>query len=255
MILDLHKTVGYSFDDGEEEEGFFDSEYYQDIFCNLWAKLAKEFGHNENLAFELLNEVTEESYISKWNEISTRAIQNIRDFAPNIRILVGSYHNNAVTALRKLAMPYDDNIVYNFHCYEPLAFTHQGAYWIDTMDTSFRMTFEETYDTYRRNTKAIGDRFLASIPEGPELIDERFFEILFEDAIKVSKERDVPLYCGEYGVIDLAEAKDTLKWYQCINKVFEKYDIGRAAWTYKEMDFGLIGKHYDEVREELIKLL
>ena len=255
MILDLHKTVGYSFDDGEEEEGFFENEYYQDIFCNLWAQLAREFGQNDNLAFELLNEVTEKSYIDKWNEISTKAIQNIRDFAPTIKILVGSYYNNSVTAVRDLAMPYDDNVVYNFHCYDPIVFTHQGAYWIDTMDTSFRMRFEETYDTYRKNTKVIGERFLAGLPEGSDLIDERFFEELFADAIKVSQERNVPLYCGEYGVIDLADPRDTVKWYRCINKVFEKYDIGRAAWTYKEMDFGLIGEHYDEVREELIKLL
>ena len=37
--------------------------------------------------------------------------------------------------------------------------------------------------------------------------------------------------------------------------VFEKYGIGRAAWSYKEMDFGLIDEHMDPVREEVIREL
>jgi len=255
MILDLHKTKGFSFDYKENENGFFEDRYFQDLFCKLWAQLARDFGHYDNLAFELLNEVTDESYIDVWNEVSIRAIQMIRDFAPTIKILVGSYHNNSVSAVRKLALPYDSNIVYNFHCYEPLAFTHQGAYWIPTMDTSFRMKFEEPYSVYRENTKKIGERYMYNLPESEDVIDEKFFEMIFADALKVCEERNVAIYCGEYGVIDLAEPEDTLKWYRCINKVFEKYNIGRAAWTYKEMDFGLVGKHYDSVRDELIKLL
>ena len=39
------------------------------------------------------------------------------------------------------------------------------------------------------------------------------------------------------------------------NAVFKKYDIGRAVWSYKEMDFGLIDAHYDDVRSDIIDLL
>ena len=56
-------------------------------------------------------------------------------------------------------------------------------------------------------------------------------------------------------MIDVVSPEDTLAWYKEIHKVFEKYDIGHAAWSYKEMDFGLIDAHMDPVREELIKLL
>jgi hypothetical protein len=34
--------------------------------------------------------------------------------------------------------------------------------------------------------------------------------------------------------------------------VFEKYGIGRAAWTYKEMDFGLSDERMDPIRDEII---
>ena len=86
-------------------------------------------------------------------------------------------------------------------------------------------------------------------------LDSEFFEKLFAEAITVAEERNVPLYCGEYGVINLTSPEDTLKWYQSIHAVFEKYGIGRAAWSYKEMDFGLIDEHMDPVREEVIREL
>ena len=52
-----------------------------------------------------------------------------------------------------------------------------------------------------------------------------------------------------------ASAEDILKWYKTINAVFEKYGIGRAAWSYKKMDFGISDEHLSGVCEELIKYL
>ena len=63
------------------------------------------------------------------------------------------------------------------------------------------------------------------------------------------------LYCGEYGVINLASAEDTLKWYRMIGDTFNKYGIGRAAWSYREMDFGIVDPHMDSVRDDVLKYL
>ena len=63
------------------------------------------------------------------------------------------------------------------------------------------------------------------------------------------------LYCGEYGVVNNADPSDTVKWYREINKAFEKYNIGRAAWSYRAMSFGLADEEYDGVRDELVKYL
>ena len=41
-----------------------------------------------------------------------------------------------------------------------------------------------------------------------------------------------PLYCGEYGVIDLAEREDTLLWYKDIRTAFEKDGIHRHTTIY-----------------------
>lgn len=50
-------------------------------------------------------------------------------------------------------MPADENIVYNFHCYEPLIFTHQGAGWIDTMPSDYRMSFDNDMSVFLDSTK------------------------------------------------------------------------------------------------------
>ena len=84
---------------------------------------------------------------------------------------------------------------------------------------------------------------------------EEYFEELFSTAIAKAKEHGTTLYCGEYGVIDVVGAEDSLKWFKVINKVFEKYGISRSVWTYKEMDFGIADSKYDGTREELIKYL
>ena len=65
----------------------------------------------------------------------------------------------------------------------------------------------------------------------------------------------VRLYCGEYGVIDKASPEDALAWFRMINAAFEKYGIGRAAWRYRQMDFGLSDARMDGVRNELVKVL
>ena len=231
VVLDLHKTAGFSFDVGEAESGFFSSEKFQNRFYRLWEELARRFYDPENVAFELLNEVTDESFIDAWNRISRTCIERIRPIAPKALILIGSYHNNSVDAVKDLAAPADDRVIYNFHCYSPLEFTHQGAPWVPDMAHSFRQSFEE-----------------AAIPKD-------YFEKAFASAVETAEKNNTALYCGEYGVIDRANPEDTVKWFRLIHAAFEKYQISRAAWSYKEMDFGLSDSRMDAVRDELIPLL
>ncbi len=255
MVLDIHKTAGFSFDSGEKESGFFEDKQLQERFYLMWERLAERFGkYSDRVCFELLNEVTDEKYCDKWNEISENCISHIRQTAPDTYILLGGYWNNSILTLKDLRMPCDDKIVYNFHCYEPLIFTHQGAYWINNMSTDLRLKFPEKSEVYSEETKKLAILDLVS-ESNSETVDEIFFEKLFEDAVKIAEERNVQLYCGEYGVINLADTESTLNWYKAINKIFEKYDISRCAWCYKEMDFGITDEHIKPIKETIISYL
>ena len=68
------------------------------------------------------------------------------------------------------------------------------------------------------------------------------------------KKAGVGLYCGEFGVINQAPVEDTLRWFTDVDKVFRKYNIGCAVWTYKEMDFGLTEDHYASIKDDLLAL-
>lgn len=229
IVLDLHKTMGYSFDKGENEAGFFGDKKLQEYFYALWEEFAKRYGDRpETICFELLNELTDKGFIDEWNRISAECIKRIRKYAADTYILVGSYENSAVFAVKDLAPAPDNKIIYNFHCYEPLRFTHQGAYWIDDEFPTLRIPFKDSGVT------------------------ENFFADMFKSAIEKAEKDGVGLYCGEYGVIDVVSPEDTILWYRTIHAVFEKYQIGHAAWSYKEMDFGISDARLDSVRDELL---
>ena len=262
MILDLHKTAGYSFDQAHNEAGFFDSEPLQERFYKLWEQLANRFattfdGSGNEICFELLNEVTEQSYCKKWNAIARTCIERIRAIAPSIKILVGSYWNNSLASVKDLDPPYDSNIVYNFHCYDPLVFTHQGATWIPKMNADFRFALNSKFSDYIKYTEEkcgqTGTSFDTFAPDAT--VDQNYFETIFDEAVKIAEERDVRLYCGEYGVIEKVNKPDTLEWYRLISNSFNKHGIGRAAWSYRQMDFGLSDARLDDVRDELIRYL
>ena len=233
VVFDLHKTAGYSFDSyGESESGFFEKEALQERFYKLWEEFAKHYGKlSDRVVFELLNEVTDKAYSDTWNKIIKECIKRIRVYAPDTVILVGGYWNNSPDAVPDLEKPYDNKVVYNFHCYDPLKFTHQGAYWTDMINKDDRISFKDSG------------------------ITEAYFEEKFAGALEAAKKNNTSLYCGEYGVIDIVSPEDTLEWYKCINAIFEKYDVVRSAWSYKEMDFGLSDKRLDDIRDKLLKYI
>lgn len=232
LVLDLHKTAGFSFDKGEREDGFFGSEDLQERFYKLWERLAERYGkYSERVVFELLNEVTDKSYIDVWNGIIAECVKKIRAIAPNTTILIGSYWNNSPDALPDLIKPDDENIVLSFHCYDPLEFTHQGATWVDGMDPEVRIAFDG------------------------EKINPEYFAGRFSAALKTAEKYNAALYCGEYGVIDKVSPRDALEWYKAINGAFERFGLSRCAWNYRQKDFGLSDEWIKPVIDELVKYL
>ena len=161
------------FDAGEQESGFFENREYQERFFRLWERLAEEFGaDHENVAFDLLNEITDASYLPEWKKISAECIRRIRSHAPETAIVIGSYDYNDVRAVKDLDAPQDRLVAYSFHCYEPHEFTHQGAYWDPRLDKEKRVAFSDSGTT------------------------GEMFEGLFESALVKAAEHGADLYCG-----------------------------------------------------------
>lgn len=251
LIIDLHKTKGFAFDDTAENNIMFDSHELQKRFISLWTNIAARYGKNGNVVFEPLNEVSKIDN-RKWNALISKLLSAIRPFAPDKKIIFGGTQWNSVHTLQLLEIPDDKNIVYNFHFYEPFLFTHQHASWLSAV-SDISMRYPGTMEIYRKTSENIGC-FGSGLKNTDEMGAE-FMDKLISEAVDAAVNADVPLYCGEYGVIDQAVISDTAVWFEDIHSVFEKHGIGRAVWTYKEMNFGINDEHYASCLDRIVNSL
>ncbi|MCQ2467244.1 MAG: glycoside hydrolase family 5 protein [Clostridia bacterium] len=256
IILDLHKAAGYSFTTTgiEGQNSLFDDANLQDRFINLWSTISKTFHSCDNVAYELLNEVVEVENAKAWNVLISKAVKAIRVYSPTTTIIYGGIMWNSVSSIKLLEKPADENTILTFHFYEPLLFTHQKAHWIKEIRQDREVKYPMTMEYFINESKLIGYQASGvldskALTMGPEFIQEKI-----QQAIDGAEMLGAKLYCGEFGVIDQAPVEASLKWYQDVNEVFEKFNIGCAAWTYKKMDFGITDEHYDSIRDELIGL-
>ena len=253
MIIDLHECYGFSFDPGKKDDKtkFFYDEDLQERFLNLWEQIALRFGeYHEYVAFEPLNEVVNEEVKDAWNIVVAKFIRRVRKTAPVTDLIIGGVNYNNASCVKYLNFPLDDHIVYNFHCYEPFYFTHQGAFWIEGMPLDFRIGYPETLDEYKA-ASAVFDKEIGSavFTDGIGEIGTQFFEDFFASAIEKAEADNVPLYCGEYGVVESAESEDIVKWLKDVTAVFNEHGIGHAMWNYKGLYFGLSDPWNEDVRK------
>ncbi len=255
IIFDLHKTHGYFFETGEIDGGFFHNEKIIVMFLNIWIALAKRYGsYSDNIAFSLMNLKIDKSDFHAWMNIAKSAISIIRVFAPKTKIIVASHSYSSVTAIPDIENFYDANIIYGFRCYEPYLFTHQGAYWAEELLKTVKLNYPVSKKQYINKFAEKDEYFRHSTKlSNVDNFGENYFDTLFEKAVEFAESRNTMIYCEEYGVINNADKESTITWFKDIHKAFVKFNIGRAAWTYKDLDFGITNKseYFDEIKDYL----
>lgn len=254
MVLDLHKCCGYVFDNSEYC-GFFYDEKLQRMFKDLWMEFTRRYGKEEIMAFELLNEVTEARFAEPWNKILADTIRMIHAVVPEKTIIVGGIYNSSIYGLSLMEAPADEHVVFTFHCYDPMIFTHQGAHWIATMDPNFRTTYPLSVEQTRKESYATFGADFEDHFKGlkGEMMSAEFFRHQFETALQVADKFGVELYCGEYGVIDAADNESTKRWYEDIHEVLNEHDIPHTAWSYKQMDFDTQGEKRSAILDTIVE--
>jgi hypothetical protein len=252
LIIDLHKAPGYAFEN-HAASTLFNDPLNQERFLSLWVELSRRYkGEGSHLTFELLNEIVLPNSLP-WNLLARRAIQTIRSIDLQRIIILGGNHYNSVAGLSELELANDRRIVYTFHFYEPMVVTHQKAPWVASLDA-----FEEQVN-YPGVCSSL-DGFLRLHPEyNAELksyigidLDKDYLRSKLLPALDFRQRSAQPLYCGEYGVIDRAPAATRLNWHRDFVELLREFDIGRACWSYKAMDFGLVDHSGNTVDQQII---
>lgn len=253
IILDLHRAPGYAFHSLNENR-LFEDEHLQQRYIKLWQEFARRYkGHGSNLVFELLNEIVEPNS-DRWNKLSKRAIEGIREIDKERVIIIGGNHYNSVNTLHELDRIEDKNLVYTFHFYEPHILTHQKASWEPLLkDLEFEIEYpsdEKLYEVYLSKDERFKKQYAFD-----KIVDKEYLRRYLQPAIDFAKERNVTLYCGEYGVIDHAPMESNLRWHKDLSDLLTEYGIGRAVWTYKLMSFPMVDKDSVVINRELIDIV
>jgi hypothetical protein len=251
IILDLHRAPGYAFHSLNENK-LFEDEQMQQRYVKLWQAFAKRYqGYGSNLVFELLNEIVEPNS-DRWNKLSRKTVTGIREIDKERTIIIGGNFYNSVNTLHELDSIDDDNLIYTFHFYEPHIFTHQKAGWEPLLKD---LEFEVKYPSGEEIYKAFNLSGLKHKYKYDKVVDKEYLRNFLQPALDFAKERNVALYCGEYGVIDHAPMESNLRWHNDLSDLLIEFGIGRAVWSYKLMSFPMVDKDAVVRNKELIEIV
>lgn len=258
VLLDLHEIEGHGYLPNDEVPPILCDSKIQEKCAFIWRTLAKRYLGKVNrfIVFELLNEVHDpESY--NWIKLYKMLVQEIRKIDSERMILIGTNEANSPFRFAELEVLNDPNIVYNFHFYDPVVFTHQLA------------GFSEEQMAYGKKIHYPGEipDFIDFLKDHKQWVD-RYTHTQWDDSINhgsmmkylknvisFQKYTNREVYCGEYGVVDQADINDRIAWIADLQTFLTEHHIGRAYWNYKVMDFGIVdedGKEYDKTLRETV---
>jgi len=254
MVLDLHKAPGYSFDTKDDNQLFSDPAL-QEVAVDIWRTLARKYSgqYEQEIIFELLNEIVEPDS-SRWNILATKMVKVIRENDCERTIMIGGNNYNSCGDLKYIPKFEDDKIVYTFHFYDPILFTHQKAYWAaKNMAYNQSLAYPGDYTNYEEFAKNYPQYYDEGLLE--EGLNKEAIRKYLQPAVTFIEENDVPLYCGEYGVIALASLESRINWHRDFMSLLDELEIGSGCWSYKEMDFELIDDQGQPLSMELMNIL
>jgi aryl-phospho-beta-D-glucosidase BglC (GH1 family) len=235
LILDLHKCPGHDFHQGTlfKVQPFFADSKCRNDAKHVWAVLAERYGGKKNILLEILNEpVAPDS--STWNKVKDEMFWHIRKFAPNAPIVVGSNKWNNPEEFKNLTPLDDPNVLYSFHSYQPVIFTHQHAGWIPEPYFHQNRSWPGTYEPPQNKDLAV------TLPIEDGAWDKNRLYATMENALEFRAKYKVPVACNEFGVYVQVERSSQLSWTRDFTSLLKEADVGFSYWNYKNLDFGVV---------------
>ncbi|MCF6219684.1 MAG: glycoside hydrolase family 5 protein [Robiginitomaculum sp.] len=192
----------------------------QKRFLAIWDQIARTFsGAPDTVYFEVLNEPTRQLSNAQVNALYAKVLPIIRATNPARKVILGGNSWNSIDSLAEVRWPLhngkrDANLVATFHDYGPHAFTHQGAEWSEPVMPMGRRWGGQADMSELRDTYKLAREFKAKT--------------------------DLPIFVGEFGVIDKVPLAQRNQWIKTRRKAMEQAGYAWCAW-----DFSGAFKSYD----------
>lgn len=214
VVLDLHTPPGGH--DPEKHWRLFKYREHQLFFIECWRRIATRYrGDTTIWAFDLMNEPNEDGHCADsarpWRELAHEAAATIRAVDPTRRLVLEAAPNGdsrALAALKPLPL---SNVVYSFHMYDPVDFTHQRI----GNDTSVHYYPGEFY----------GSRW-----------GRRKLRRWHKPVRAWQEQHRVPVYVGEFSAVRWAPGRSAHRYLRDCISIYEKYGWGWAYHAWRESD-------------------
>ena len=254
VIIDIHPSDEFKLRMARDERGI-------EAFRKFWRGFASHLAKRdpESVFLEVINEpMVEDPY--RWYGIQGKLIDDIRAGAPNHTIIAAGHRWSGLSEMLFLEPYADSNVIYNFHYYEPFAFTHQGATWAGP-----NLPFYKNVP-YPSSPEAV-KLLLDTIPDDPARYNLLRYGEDNWNAQRIDRElgaaatwaakHHVYITCNEFGVFrKVVKAVDRAVWLQDMRLALEKHGIGWTMWDYAG-GFAAVNKTSGKAQEdpEVLKAL
>ena len=244
MILDHHLAVILDMHpDSDFKQKLVQQDAFVEQFTDFWRAFARHYStyDPEMVYFEILNEPEfRDRY--RWAGVQAKLAQAIREGAPKHTIIAAGANWSDVPDLLALTPLSDDNVIYNFHFYDPHTFTHQGATW-----GSNYWHFETmlAYPADMSNVEKVAAEQpdpvnrLTVLEYGLDHWDANRIAVEIGQAAEWGKHWNVPLTCNEFGVFrSYSDPQDRARWLHDVRSTLEHDGIGWNMWDFGGRDNG-----------------
>lgn len=204
---------------------------------DLWQKLAKRYINEsaDKLFFDIYNEPVVADQI--WKDAAYNIVTGIRKVDKKRTLLLGASNYNSIYELSRFVRLADENIIYTFHFYEPMFFTHQGAAWLGNGYTTTGVPFpysEENFPSLNPKAKSTwGEtKYYEYRNDGNE---QSLMDKLSKYVKPWSDKYHVPVICSEYGAYNKYAGLDSrCRYIKAMHKTLKALKIPGIMWEYND---------------------
>jgi endoglucanase len=206
-------------------------------WLQAWTVLSRHYAGTapDRLFFELANEPGF-SDDDRWAPIQEALRRAVRAQAPARTLLLTASPTSTAAALTALAPSADGNVVYVFHLYQPMVFTHQGADWPGASEYQGFAGLD-----YPPNAENIARVAAHGDPARLEQYAEIGAQMMAREVDAVAAwagAHHVPVSVTEFGVFRRAPPASRAAWLGEARRRLEAASFGWTLWEY-EGGFGI----------------
>lgn len=207
----------------------------QSRFVRVWKKIATRYAEcPEVLGYDLFNvPITNDGTGDAYEALLSHTIEAIRQVDQHHLIMVSKLYGidgciEEHETIEQYRLVNDENVLYDSHFYDPIAYSHQYAEWIGNYEDGGSYPDETLFEP------VVTGEF---IPRNKAYLEDRLKVLI------AFKERfNYPVHVGEIGLVHCCFDGDKggMTWVNDVCDILETVGIGYYYWDFQSEAMGLI---------------